>query len=45
MQAEGEMAVREEFPEATILRPGPVFGQEDSFIVRLAGMVADCCSP
>ena len=31
-QARGEMAVREEFPEATIVRPATCFGHEDHFL-------------
>ena len=37
-KAAGETAVREAFPSATILRPSVVFGQEDHFFNRFAGM-------
>ena len=36
----GEAAVRAVFPQATILRPSVVFGQEDAFVNRFAGMIA-----
>lgn len=36
----GETRVLSVFPEATILRPSVVFGREDQFINRFAGMVA-----
>lgn len=39
-KGEGEAAVREAFPGATILRPSTVFGREDQFINMFAGMVA-----
>ncbi|WP_448502522.1 complex I NDUFA9 subunit family protein [Sphingomonas sp.] len=39
-KAEGEAAVRGAFPAATILRPSVVFGQEDQFLNRFAGMIA-----
>jgi NADH dehydrogenase len=39
-KAEGEAAVRAAFPEAVILRPSVVFGQEDSFLNRFAAMQA-----
>ncbi|SOB79002.1 NADH dehydrogenase [Sphingomonas guangdongensis] len=39
-KGEGEAAVRAAFPHATILRPSVVFGQEDEFTNRFAGMVA-----
>lgn len=39
-KAAGEAAVREAFPAATILRPSIVFGREDAFINRFAGLVA-----
>lgn len=29
---EGELAVREEFPNATIFRPSDIWGQEDRFV-------------
>jgi NADH dehydrogenase len=37
-KAEGEAGVRAAFPEATILRPSVVFGPEDEFFNRFAGM-------
>jgi NADH dehydrogenase len=39
-KAEGEAAVRSAFPTATILRPSIVFGAEDAFFNRFAGMAA-----
>lgn len=38
-KGEGEAAVRSAFPNATILRPSIVFGREDSFINRFAGLI------
>lgn len=38
-KAQGEAAVREAFPRATILRPSVVFGQEDQFLNRFARMI------
>jgi uncharacterized protein YbjT (DUF2867 family) len=37
-KAEGEAAVRAAFPSATILRPSIVFGPEDGFFNRFAGL-------
>lgn len=37
-KAEGEAAVRDAYPSATILRPSVVFGPEDDFINRFAAM-------
>jgi NADH dehydrogenase len=37
-KAQGEEGVRAAFPEATILRPSVVFGPEDAFFNRFAGM-------
>lgn len=37
-KAEGEEKVRAAFPGATIIRPSVVFGQEDQFTNRFAGM-------
>ncbi len=37
-KAQGEAAVREHFPTATILRPSVVFGPEDQFFNRFAEM-------
>lgn len=39
-KGEGEAAVRAAFPQATILRPSIVFGREDQFVNRFAGMIA-----
>jgi NADH dehydrogenase len=39
-KGEGEAAVRAAFPAATILRPSIMFGPEDHFINRFAGMIA-----
>jgi len=38
-KAEGERAVREAFPQATILRPSVLFGREDAFVNRFAAMI------
>lgn len=37
-KGEGEAAVRAAFPSATILRPSIVFGREDRFVNRFAGL-------
>jgi NADH dehydrogenase len=37
-RAAGEGLVREAFPAATILRPGVMFGPDDTFLNRLAGL-------
>lgn len=39
-KAEGEARIRAAFPAATILRPSIVFGPEDDFLNRFAGMAA-----
>lgn len=39
-KAEGEEAVRAAFPAASVLRPSLVFGPDDQFINRFAGLVA-----
>ena len=38
-KGEGEAAVRAAFPNASILRPSIVFGREDAFINRFAGLI------
>jgi NADH dehydrogenase len=38
-KGEGEAAVREAFPSATIVRPSIVFGAEDNFLNRFAAMI------
>ena len=37
-KGEGEQVVRAAFPRATIMRPSTVFGREDNFVNRFAGM-------
>jgi NADH dehydrogenase len=37
-KGQGERAVRAAFPAATIMRPSIVFGREDNFVNRFAGM-------
>jgi uncharacterized protein YbjT (DUF2867 family) len=39
-KAGGEAAVQAAFPQATILRPSVMFGREDQFVNRFAGMIA-----
>lgn len=39
-KGEGEGAVRAGYPAATILRPSLIFGREDQFTNRFAGMIA-----
>ncbi len=38
-KAAGEAAVRSAFPGATILRPSIIFGREDQFVNRFAGLI------
>jgi uncharacterized protein YbjT (DUF2867 family) len=38
-KAEGEQAVREVFPQATIVRPSLVFGEDDHFFTRFVAMI------
>src|SRR5712671_6810530 len=38
-KAEGEEAVRAVFPQATIVRPSLVFGEDDHFFTRFAAMI------
>jgi uncharacterized protein YbjT (DUF2867 family) len=38
-KAEGEQAVRAVFPDATIVRPSLVFGEDDHFFSRFAAMI------
>lgn len=40
-KAQGEQAMREGFPSATILRPSVLFGREDAFVNRFAAMIAN----
>jgi len=39
-KAEGEAAVRDAFPDATIMRPSIIFGPEDNFFNRFAWMAS-----
>ncbi len=39
-RAEGEQALLEHFPNATILRPSIIFGREDNFLNQFAGMIS-----
>jgi len=38
-KSEGEQAIRAAFPEATIVRPSLVFGEDDHFFSRFAAMI------
>jgi len=38
-KAEGEDVVRDFFPNATIIRPAPIFGHEDKFLNRIAELL------
>jgi len=38
-KAEGELVVKDFFPHATILRPAPMFGEEDQFLNLLAQFI------
>ena len=38
-KGQGEAAIRAAFPSATILRPSIIFGREDQFVNRFAGLI------
>jgi len=44
-KAAGEAAVRAAFPGATILRPSFLFGREDQFLNRFAGLIGSAPAP
>lgn len=39
-KAEGEAAVHAAFPKATVVRPAILFGPDDNFVMRFAGLIA-----
>jgi len=39
-KAAGETSVREAFPAATVVRPGPMFGHEDKFLTNMPCMTS-----
>ena len=39
-KAEGEEAIRDAFPKATVLRPAILFGPDDNFVIRFARLIA-----
>lgn len=41
-QAVGEIAVRDEFPEAIIMKPSEIFGREDRFFNYYASKTIFC---
>ena len=43
-KGEGEAAVRAAFPNVAILRPSIVFGPEDDFVNRFAGLISKACA-
>lgn len=42
LQAVGETAVRDEFPDAIIMKPSEMFGREDRFFNHYARKAAVC---
>lgn len=38
-KGQGEEAVRQAFPKATIMRPSVIFGQDDQFVTMFAGLI------
>lgn len=44
LQAVGETAVRDEFPDAIIMKPSEVYGREDRFFNYYASKTVDCAS-
>lgn len=42
-KAKGEKAVREVFADATVVRPGTMYGHEDRFLNRIGGKFLEAC--